>query len=139
MVRLLILAWNLCPVINKILTNTTRLPGQNSIFAILTTAWIGLGGVSQLILFIYLLFRQDDRINILPKWTQIGLLFATTILMGPVLINLYGAFYVFQNRNKEHNQESVKRYLVFIHFFFHFTWIINFFFDARISSTFSDV
>ena len=80
-------------------------------YAILTTTWIGLGGVSQLILVIYWLFRRVDRLDILPKVTRIGLFLATTVLMGPVVINLYGALYVFRNRNKEHVQESVKRYI----------------------------
>ena len=83
--------------------------GDNPIFAVLTATWIGLGGVSQLILVIIFLLRRDDRLDLLPKVTRIGLLLATTVLMGPVVINLYGAIYVFRNRNKEHVLESVKR------------------------------
>ena len=79
-------------------------------FAILTTSWIVLGGIAQIILVVYLSVCHNDCLNILPKWMQMALLLSTTILMGPVVLNLYGAFYVFRNESHNQIQDSIQRY-----------------------------
>ena len=83
---------------------------HNSLFAILTTFWIGLGGIAQAVVVVYFFVRHDDRLNVLPKSIRIILLLSTPILMGPVVVNLYGASFVFRNANDAQLQENIQRY-----------------------------
>ena len=67
-------------------------PFHNGIFAKWTTFWIGLGGIAQTFLVARFLFRGDDRLIWLPKSIRILLLLSSPVLLGPVIINVFGAF-----------------------------------------------
>ena len=85
-------------------------PHHNSVFAVLTTTWIGLGGVAQVIIVLYFSIRHDDRLEILPKWVRNAFLNWTAFLLGPVLVDAFGAYYVFQNASDERIQDIIERY-----------------------------
>ena len=68
-----------------------------------------LGGVCQVFLVIYLRCRRDFRLISLPPPIQILLLFLTPILLGPVVVNLYGAYFVFRQKNIHSIEEDVTR------------------------------
>ena len=84
----------------------------NFIFACLTTAWFALGGFFQACWVIYLFIGSDSRLDVLPKRLQILLVVSTTVLMGPVVINIYGAYFVYHNANSGLLQEKINRYLL---------------------------
>ena len=67
------------------------------LFAILTGSWIILGGLLQLIIVSRLLCRRDACLEPIPTSIRILLFFASLILLGPVIVNLYGAYVLFRN------------------------------------------
>ena len=83
--------------------------GSNLILAGVTTAWIVLGGFFQACYCVYLFARRDPRLRILAKPIQILLLASTTVLIGPVVINTFGAYFVYR-RNAGNLQEEIERY-----------------------------
>ena len=83
---------------------------SNLMLAGMTTGWIVLGGFFQTCYCVHLFVRRDPRLGILAIPIQILLLTSTTVLMGPVVINIFGAFFVFRNRNADNLQEEIERY-----------------------------
>ena len=83
---------------------------SNLILAGMTTAWIVLGGFFQACYCVYLFVRRDPRLGILAKPIKILLLASTTVLMRPVVINIFGAYFVFRNTNADNLQEEIERY-----------------------------
>ena len=79
------------------LTSNGMDPRANSGFAIGTTVWIALGGLIQFILATRLLCKNEAHLNLLPKSIQILLLLCSPILLGPVVVNIYGAVFIIQN------------------------------------------
>ena len=91
-------------------TTNWLLPEDNDVFAMLTTTWVVLGGVAQAIIVHRFWKRHDRRLDILPKSIQIALLISTAFLLGPVVVDIYGAYYVLKNSNDERIQVSIDRY-----------------------------
>ena len=86
-------------------------PFQNSIFAIPTTVWILLGGLIQFLLVAFFLHRGDDRLKWLPKSIRILLLLCSPILLGPVVVNAYGVFFVVCNADNDEIQNDILRFV----------------------------
>ena len=66
-------------------------------FTILTLSWIILGGLLQLIVVCRLLYKRDACLQPIPTSIRILLFFASSILLGPVTVNVYGAYILFRN------------------------------------------
>ena len=81
----------------------------SSFFSILTTMWIGLGGMFQFGVVARFLFRGDARLNWLPKSIRVLLLFCSPILLGPVVLNLYGAVFVMRNDDNIGTKNDILR------------------------------
>ena len=86
------------------------LDGALSLFAILTTIWIGLGGLFQFGLVTRSLCRGDDRLNWLPKSIRVLLLLCSPILLGPVVVSLYGAVFVIRNDDNIETKNDILRF-----------------------------
>ena len=84
----------------------------NSLFAYPTTIWIVLGGLSQFILIAYYLHRGDNRLSWLPKSIRYLLLPCSAILLGPVIVNLYGAFYDLSYADKSSFNDDILRLVI---------------------------
>ena len=78
-------------------------------FAILTTGWIAAGGLFQFFIIFHLFRRQDFRLGILPKSVQIILLLASPILLGPVIVYMYGIIFLLSGKKDQPFQQGVKR------------------------------
>ena len=83
---------------------------ENTIFAFITAVWIGLGGVFQFLLVAYLLCRGDNRLTVLPTSVQILLLLCSPILLGPVVVSLYGAVFVIRNDDNIETKNDILRF-----------------------------
>ena len=81
----------------------------NFVFAIPTTVWILLGGLIQFLLVAYFLCRGDARLTWLPKSVRILLLFCSPILLGPVVVNIYGAVFVIRTNDDIRIQNVIPR------------------------------
>ena len=82
------------------------------LFAILTTCWIFTGGLAQFCIILYLMSCRKDsqRLSILPKPIQIILLMASPILLGPVVVHVYGIYVIlFKKVEDDTIQLDVKR------------------------------
>ena len=79
------------------------------LFKYLTVLWIASGGTIQSVVIIFLLIRQDPNIQLLPKPVRILVLVTAPLLMGPVVVNLYAAGFVFHNANKDNIQADVTK------------------------------
>ena len=66
-------------------------------FAILTTSWIAAGGLFQFLIVVFLFYRRDSRLQVLPKCICILLLIASPVLLGPVVVYVFGVFFVIKN------------------------------------------
>ena len=86
-------------------------PGGNSFLAILTTLWIALGGLIQFIFAARLLYQNKDRLNFLSKSIRVLLLFCSPILLGPVIVNVYGAIFVIQNAGDNGVWNDIQRFV----------------------------
>ena len=80
-------------VTNKLVHYTLLILSLNCLLsARLQSAWF-----PQASYIVYLFFiGLDSPLNVLPKRHQMLLLVSTTILMGHVVINIYGAYFVYQ-------------------------------------------
>ena len=67
-------------------------------FAIVTGLWIGLGGVFQFAVAVFLTVRNapDNPFKRLPLQIRYLVLGSSLILLSPVILNLYGAYTVIQ-------------------------------------------
>ena len=78
-------------------------------FAIFTTSWILAGGLFQFFVVLYLFYRRDSRLQVLPKWIRILLLIVSPILLGPVVVYVFGVFFVMKNTRIGSIQEDIQR------------------------------
>ena len=86
------------------------LDGALSLLAVLTTMWIGLGGLFQFGLVARFLCRGDDRLTWLPKSIRVLLLSCSLILLGPVVVSLYGAVFVIRNDDNIETKDDILRF-----------------------------
>ena len=75
----------------------------------LTLLWILAGGLSQAAFTILLIIRGDSRLSLLTRPFQLLLLLMAPALMGPVIVNLYSAIYVFRYSKKENIKEDIAK------------------------------
>ena len=88
------------------------LAGEDNIrFASLSLIWMALGGFGQACVVLYLLFRGDERLHVLPKPLRILLLPTSLILMGPAVINIFATFYVIRHVGQLQLREKTERYV----------------------------
>ena len=85
-------------------------PEDVFLFFILTTVWIVLGGLVQSFLVARYLFRGDARLIWLPKSIRVLLLICAPILMAPVIVNVYGVFFVTRHADEDRIQDDVLRF-----------------------------
>ena len=64
------------------------------LFKRLTILWIASGGVVQTIVVVFLYFRGDVNLKVLPPSIQILTLISAPFLMGPVVVNVFAAISV---------------------------------------------
>ena len=79
------------------------------VFAILTTTWIAAGGLFQFFIVLYLFRRRDSPLQVLPKWMRILLHVASLILLGPVVVYVFGVFFVMKNIKRKSIHEDIQR------------------------------
>ena len=105
--------WNNSEMVRGLLQSNGLPTEVNAVFAILTTVWIGLGGLIQFLLVAFFLLRDDARLSWLHKSIRILLLLCSPILLGPVIVNLYGAIFVIRNidnNNEIQTQDDITRF-----------------------------
>ena len=85
-------------------------PTTSAVYGLLTTTWIALGGLIQFLLIAFFLHRGDDRLKWLPKSIRILLLLCSPILLGPVVVNAYGAFFVLRHADNDEIQNDILRF-----------------------------
>ena len=73
----------------------------------LTMLWIVAGGLSQAAFIIFLLIRGDSNLRLLTKPFRFLLLLMAPTLMGPVIVNLYSAIYVFRHSQNGNIKEDI--------------------------------
>ena len=80
------------------------------IYAIFTTVWIalGLGGLAQFSLVAN--FLVGCRLNKLPNSIRCILLLCSLFLLGPVVINVFGAIFVIRNADEVGIWDDVQRF-----------------------------
>ena len=83
---------------------------NNSGLSIATTIWITLGGLIQFVLVAYFLCRGDERLTWLPKSIRVLLLLCSPILLGPVVVSLYGAVFVIRNDDNIETKNDILRF-----------------------------
>ena len=66
-------------------------------FFILTVVWIALGGILQSVIVISFLCKRHTCLDPLSNSLRVLLLLSAPFLMGPVVVNVFGAYLVFQN------------------------------------------
>ena len=76
-------------------------------FKYLTMGCILSGGCVQVAVVIYLFVRADPNLQLLPKPLRVLLLLTALILMAPVLVNFYAAFYVFRNAEDDNIKSHI--------------------------------
>ena len=79
------------------------------LFAFPTTLWIALCGIVQFFIVARCVYRGDARLKVLPKPIRILLLCSSLILLGPVVVNVFGAALVLQNGNDDQRAEDMVR------------------------------
>ena len=79
------------------------------VFAILTTTWIAAGGLFQFLIVLYLFRRQDSPLHVLPKRMRILLLVVSPILLGPVVVYVFGVVFVVKNIKNKSVHEDIQR------------------------------
>ena len=79
------------------------------LFKRLTILWIASGGVLQTVIVIFLAFRHDPNLCALPKSVRVMTLISAPFLMGPVVVNVYAATYVFCNAEKNCLRAKIDR------------------------------
>ena len=77
------------------------------VFKYLTMGCILSGGCVQFAVVIYLFVRADPNLQLLPKPLRVLLLLTALILMAPVLVNFYAAFYVFRNAEDDNIKSHI--------------------------------
>ena len=77
------------------------------VFKYLTMGCILSGGCVQVAVVIYLFVRADPNLQLLPKPLRVLLLLTAPILMAPVLVNFYAAFYVFRNAEDDNIKSHI--------------------------------
>ena len=68
------------------------------------------GGGFQFLLVLYLYCRRDSRLEVLPKSIRILLLIASPILLGPVVVYVFGVCFVIKDIQNPSIQKDVQRY-----------------------------
>ena len=84
-------------------------PEIYQIFSSLTMLWICLGGLTQTIAIIYLTIRKPDLFAFFPKPVKVVLVVSSLSLLGPVVVNIFGAIYIIKNRNGADVEDNVQR------------------------------
>ena len=84
---------------------------DNQFFGVFSSTWMALGGLGQACVVLYLLIRGDERLHALPKPLRFLLLPTSLILMGPVVINVFAAFFVIRHVGEIQLREKTERYL----------------------------
>ena len=84
--------------------------GDNCVFTMPTTLWIALCGIVQFFIIARCLYRGDARVKVLPKPIRALLLCSSLILLGPIVLNVFGAALVLQHTNDDRRTEDIVRY-----------------------------
>ena len=74
--------------------NLLRLHFYDTLYFILTTAWISLGGLVQTIAVIVLLCKGDSRLRPFRVPLRVLLCLSAPILLAPVVTNVFGAYLI---------------------------------------------
>ena len=79
-------------------------------FTILTGSWIGLGGVFQFGVVIYLTWgwMPGDPFKSFPHPIRVLVLITAPILLSPAIVSLYGAYISFAYKMKEEAIEKIR-------------------------------
>ena len=102
--------WRWCNKYRSECDEMAPLGPESHLVAILTGAWIGLGGVFQFGVAVFLTARDkpDDPFKSLPLPIRSLILITATILLSPIVVSLYGAYSVFKNGITDNDMASVK-------------------------------
>ena len=87
----------------------TQIQIQQFFFGALTLIWIGLGGICQAVYIIYLLVVKDSRLHDFPSWIRCILLLSSMVLLGPVVVYVFGAITVLRSANNDQGHNFVLR------------------------------